>query len=100
MLQGAEDVELRKLIKPNFGGGVKEFIFEEQEFYQDIENEDAFLNTQERQEIIYDILNKLIVGSGSLSESNLVIEGRKVPEGRKLSEFSSHVMQTMFCNVM
>ena len=76
---------MKKLIKVNFGGGVKEFIFEEQEFYQDIENEDIFLNTQERQEIIYDALNRLTVG-GDSSDENLVIEGRKVPMGKKLSK--------------
>lgn len=87
-LKGAEELELKKLIKVNFGGGVKEFIFEEQEFYQDIENEDIFLNTQERQEIIYDTLNRLTVG-GDSSDENLVIEGRKVPIGKKLSKKSA-----------
>jgi len=85
-LQGAEDLELKKPIKSSFGGGVKEFIFDEQEFYENIENEDKFLNTQEKQEIIYDILNKLTSDGDSVE--SLVLEGKKVPEGRKLSLFS------------
>lgn len=97
LLKGAEDLELKKLIKANFGGGVKEFIFEEQEFYQEIENEETFLNSQERQQIIYDILNKLTVGNDS--EEDLVLEGRKVPNGRKLSESLTLILNLKFiCN--
>ena len=37
LLKGAEHQELKKPIKPNYGGGIKEFIFDEQEFYLNIE---------------------------------------------------------------
>lgn len=84
MLEGAEDLELKKPIKANFGGGVKEFIFEEQEFYHDIEDEEKFLSTQERQSIINEILNKITCGEDF--DEPLVLQGRKVPNGRKLSK--------------
>lgn len=86
LLQGAEYLELKKPIKPNFGGGVKEFIFEEQEFYDQIENEEKFLTSQERQSIIYEMLNELTCGEDSLEET-VIIAGRKVPSGRKLSMY-------------
>ena len=34
LLIGAEYLQLRKPIKNTYGGGVKEFLFEEQEFYK------------------------------------------------------------------
>ena len=51
MLLGAEELELKKIIKVEYGGGCKEFIFNEQEFYEDIENEDVFFSSQEKQSI-------------------------------------------------
>lgn len=78
-MQGAEDLELKKVIKSNFGGGVKEFIFEEQEFYENIEDEDRFLTTQEKQSIIYQIINRI------KCESDVYLHGKKCASGRKLS---------------
>jgi hypothetical protein len=34
LLIGAEELQLKKPIKHSYGGGLKEFIFEEQEFYK------------------------------------------------------------------
>lgn len=82
MLKGAEDIELKKLIKPNYGGGIKEFIFEEQEFYENIEHEDLFLSTQEKQSIIFEILNQIKCDTQTES---IQLEDKKVPNGRKLS---------------
>ena len=83
-MHGAEKLELKKIIKPDYGGGVKEFIFDEQEFYENIENEDLFLTTQEKQSIIYDTLNSLKCNTDT---EELVLNNKKVPNGRKLSEY-------------
>lgn len=81
LLRGAEDLQLRKSIKPIYGGGQKEFIFDEQEFYDNIEEEDKFFTTQEKQSIIYDILNQIKVNADG---EEVILHGRKVASGRKL----------------
>jgi anoctamin-8 len=81
-LKGAEELELKKPIKSNYGGGIKEFIFEEQEFYENIENGDMFLTTQEKQSIVYEIINRIKCDKDI---DPIVINGKPVPDGRKLS---------------
>lgn len=71
------------MIKTNYGGGIKEFIFDEQEFYENIENEELFFTTQEKQSIIYDILYEIKCDS---SEEDIILNGNKVPNGRRLSK--------------
>jgi anoctamin-8 len=89
-LQGAEDLQLKKQIKSNYGGGIKQFIFDEQEFYENIEEEDLFLNTEEKQSIIYSMLSKIVSNDET---EKLVLGGQKVPNGRKLSNKSYHIVQ-------
>ena len=86
MLVGAEELELKKIIKPEYGGGVKEFIFNEQEFYENIENEDLFLSTQEKQSIIYHILNSIKCNTDN---QEIILNEKKVPNGRKLSKYKT-----------
>jgi anoctamin-8 len=82
LLKGAEELEFKKPIKSTYGGGIKEFIFEEQEFYENIEDEELFLTTQEKQSIIYEILNRIKCDK---DVDPIIINGRSVPDGRKLS---------------
>jgi anoctamin-8 len=82
LLKGAEDQELKKPIKPNYGGGIKEFIFDEQEFYLNIEESDLFFTTQEKQSIINEVLNQIVCNT---DQNEIVLDGKKVPNGRKLS---------------
>jgi anoctamin-8 len=86
-LKGAEELELKKPIKQIYGGGVKEFIFEEQEFFDNIENEDLFLTTEEKQTIINLILNKIECDN---DVDVIDLEGKKIPHGRKLSKLNSN----------
>lgn len=81
-------MELKKPIKLNFGGGIKEFIFEEQEFYENIENEDLFLTTQEKQSIIFEILNQITCDPDL---ERIFLEGKKLPNGRKLSKLKKTI---------
>lgn len=81
LLQGAEDLKLKKLIKSKFGGGNKEFIFDEQEFYENIEEPDLFLTTQEKQAIINETLNQIIVNT---ENDHIVLNSKKVKDGKKL----------------
>ena len=82
-MQGAEDLGLKKSIKATYGGGTKEFIFNEQEFYENIEEEDKFLTIQEKQSIIYDILSQI---KCKTDIEEIIFDGVKVPNGRKLSK--------------
>ena len=81
-------MEIKKIIKPNYGGGIKEFIFEEQEFYENIDQPDQFLTTQEKQSIIYDILCQIRC---NIYLKEIVLEGKKVPNGRKISMNVLHI---------
>ncbi len=83
MLLGAEELELKKIIKAEYGGGCKEFIFNEQEFYEDIENEDVFFSSQEKQSIINHILNTIKCNTDN---QEVILNEKKVPNGRKLSK--------------
>nr|XP_015927771.1 anoctamin-8 isoform X2 [Parasteatoda tepidariorum] len=59
LLKGAEEERLRKPLKPQFGGGMKEFVYEERECFNQSENRDVFLSSQERQSIILNLLHGL-----------------------------------------
>ncbi|XP_054714021.1 anoctamin-8-like [Uloborus diversus] len=56
LLKGAEEERLRKPLKQQFGGGMKEFVYEERECFEQSENKDVFLSSQERQSIILNLL--------------------------------------------
>ncbi|KAG8186689.1 hypothetical protein JTE90_014763 [Oedothorax gibbosus] len=56
LLKGAEEERLRKPLKPQFGGGMKEFVYEERECFNQSESKDLFLSSQERQSIILNLL--------------------------------------------
>jgi hypothetical protein len=80
LLHGAEEFQLKKGIKLKYGGGSKEFIFAEQEFYENIENEDLFFSTQEKQFIINELLNQLRCGNRDNHLNNIgdiEINGKK-----------------------
>lgn len=56
LLKGAEEERLRKPLKPEFGGGMKEFVYEERDCFNEADNKDVFLSSQERQSIILNML--------------------------------------------
>ncbi|CAF2680714.1 unnamed protein product [Rotaria sp. Silwood2] len=56
LLKGADDLQLEKPIKQEFGGGYKIFFFDELEFYEGVEDEDKFFTSQERQSIVRHLL--------------------------------------------
>lgn len=82
LLQGAEDLQLRKTIKSKFGGGTNEFIYDEQEIYENIENQALFLSTQEKQSIIYEFLNQIICKTDI--DGEVILNSKRVKDGRKL----------------
>lgn len=82
LLKGAEEIQLKKAIKIKYGGGNKEFIFDEQEFYENIEDENLFFTTQEKQSIVYEFLNQIKCNT---DVEEIILNNKKVQNGRKLS---------------
>lgn len=46
LLRGAEEMGLRKAVKPEFGGGTRNFSCEEDYIYENIESELCFFTSQ------------------------------------------------------
>ncbi|CAI5447737.1 unnamed protein product [Caenorhabditis angaria] len=52
LLKGAELCHIKKTIKPQFGGGMRDFSFEEAQCFQGVENKQNFLSPMERTLIV------------------------------------------------
>lgn len=46
LLRGAEQMEMHKAIKPQFGGGMRRFSCEEANIYENIDSEPCFFTSQ------------------------------------------------------
>ncbi|XP_033120637.1 anoctamin-8-like isoform X2 [Anneissia japonica] len=62
LLKGAENLALRKPIKEEYGGGLKEFTCAEQGIFDGVDNQAEFLRSQERQAIVMNMLQNLRAG--------------------------------------
>uniref|UniRef100_T1J6A9 Anoctamin n=1 Tax=Strigamia maritima TaxID=126957 RepID=T1J6A9_STRMM len=59
LLKGAEEMHLRKHLKEEYGGGLKEFIVDGQKCFEGIENSKEFFSSLERQSIVLHLLHSL-----------------------------------------
>ncbi|XP_059923685.1 anoctamin-8-like isoform X1 [Gadus macrocephalus] len=83
LLRGAEDLGLRKAIKPEYGGGARSFSCEEDYTYENIESELCFFTSQERQSIIKHWLDNLRAKQGEVLHNINFLEGQPIiPELR------------------
>ncbi|XP_033750311.1 anoctamin-8-like [Pecten maximus] len=78
LLRGAEDVGVCKPLKEDYGGGMKEFTFEDQDCFAGVENEGEFFTTQERQSIIHYMLNNLRAVKGEQLNKVKFLEGQPI----------------------
>ncbi|XP_021368430.1 anoctamin-8-like isoform X1 [Mizuhopecten yessoensis] len=78
LLRGAEDVGVCKLLKEDYGGGMKEFTFEDQDCFAGVENKEEFFTTQERQSIIHYMLNNLRAVKGEQLCKVKFLEGQPI----------------------
>ncbi|XP_041086849.1 anoctamin-8-like [Polyodon spathula] len=78
LLRGAEEVGLRKSVKPEFGGGTRNFSCEEDYIYENIENEICFFSSQERQSIIRYWLENLRAKQGESLHNIHFLEGQPI----------------------
>ncbi|XP_071509336.1 anoctamin-8-like [Diadema antillarum] len=59
LLKGAESLSIRKPLKTEYGGGLKEFTCLEASMFEGIDDQEEFLSSQERQAIINHMLENL-----------------------------------------
>lgn len=78
LLRGAEELGIQKLLKEDLGGGMKEFTFEEQECFYNIEDENQFFSSQERQSIIHHLLDNLRAIEGEQLGKVKFVEGQSI----------------------
>ncbi|XP_035767455.1 anoctamin-8 [Neolamprologus brichardi] len=78
LLRGAEEMGLRKAVKPEFGGGTRSFSCEEDYIYENIESELCFFTSQERQSIIKYWLDNLRAKQGEVLHNISFLEGQPI----------------------
>uniref|UniRef100_A0A667XJD8 Anoctamin n=1 Tax=Myripristis murdjan TaxID=586833 RepID=A0A667XJD8_9TELE len=78
LLRGAEEMGLRKAVKPEFGGGARSFSCEEDYIYENIESELCFFTSQERQSIIKYWLDNLRAKQGEVLHNINFLEGQPI----------------------
>ncbi|XP_061634631.1 anoctamin-8 isoform X2 [Phyllopteryx taeniolatus] len=92
LLRGAEEIGLRKAVKPEFGAGTRNFSCEEDYIYENIESELCFFTSQERQSIIKYWLDNLRAKHGEVLHNINFLEGQPI-----IPELSARgVIQQMF----
>ncbi|KAM9384741.1 anoctamin-8 [Pholidichthys leucotaenia] len=78
LLRGADEMGLRKAVKPEFGGGARSFSCEEDYIYENIESELCFFTSQERQSIIKYWLDNLRAKHGEVLHNINFLEGQPI----------------------
>ncbi|KAG7227203.1 hypothetical protein INR49_014002 [Caranx melampygus] len=78
LLRGAEQMEMHKAIKPQFGGGMRRFSCEEANIYENIDSEPCFFTSQERQSIIKYWLDNLRAKQGEVLHNIHFLEGQPI----------------------
>ncbi|KAK5618128.1 hypothetical protein CRENBAI_021983 [Crenichthys baileyi] len=78
LLRGAEQMGMYKTVKPQFGGGMRRFSWEENNIYENIESELCFFTSQERQSIIKYWLDNLRAKQGEMLHNIHFLEGQPI----------------------
>ncbi len=80
LLRGAEELALHKPIRSEYGGGLKEFVYEDQEYFEGVSDHGSFLNSQERQSIVQHMLFNLRATEGDQLDKNTFVDGQAIGE--------------------
>ncbi|XP_075216238.1 anoctamin 8 white walker [Lycorma delicatula] len=78
LLKAAEEVHLPKAVRPERGGGLKEFVQTEMNCFEGIEEEGHFFSTQERQSLVLHLLQTLRAVQGDTLPGLKLIEGQAI----------------------
>ena len=65
-MRTAEELCIRKPMRPEYGGGTKEFVYDDLEFFVDADDESSFFTSQERQSIVRHMLFNLRAHDGEV----------------------------------
>lgn len=78
-------------MKSEYGGGMKEFVFEDQDCFADVENQATFFTSQERQHIVLHFLNDLRASGDDTLEGIKFVESQPIGI---ISRFHSLILLT------
>nr|XP_020471826.1 anoctamin-8-like isoform X2 [Monopterus albus] len=78
LLRGAEQMSMHKMVKPQYGGGLRRFSCDEDNVYENIESELCFFTSQERQSIIKYWLDNLRAKQGEALHNISFLEGQPI----------------------
>lgn len=78
LLRGAEEIAIRKPIKSEYGGGNKEFVHEDQEYFVGVDDSSTFLTSEERQSIVRHFLFNLRAHQGDQLDRIRFLEGQAI----------------------
>lgn len=87
LLKAAEEVHLPKAVRPERGGGLKEFVQTEMNCFEGIEEEGFFFTTQERQSLVLHLLQTLRAVQGDSLPGLKLIEGQAIGSNASLYRF-------------
>lgn len=99
LMKGAEELRIRKKLRDEFGGGMKEFVCDDFDCFVGSEDSKKFFNSQERSSIVLNFLEgiraagKEEIGGVQLCEGNVV--GKQNDFGAEKSSLS--FLQSQSC---
>ena len=78
LLKGAEEILLKKKLKDEHGGQLRDFFMEDCRMYEDVGDPSLFFTSQERQQIILHLINNLRLESTQKVQGHLMVEGQAI----------------------
>ncbi|VDM45069.1 unnamed protein product [Toxocara canis] len=84
LLKGAELCHIKKAVKPQFGGGMRDFCFDEAQCYSNIELKSTFLSGMERAMIVKQIVEMMRAPKGGMQLRVEYNDFINIPEGRAI----------------
>ena len=78
LLRGAEELAIRKAVSEEHGGGLKEFVVDEADMFVNINNEEEFFTTEQRQAIVRSLLFNLRAIDGDVLNKIKFLEGQAI----------------------
>ena len=88
LLSGAEEIHLKKKLKKEHGGQLREFYFEDALLYEGIDDSNEFFTGQERQQITLHVLNNMRMTENKKIQGYEFVEGQAI--GNEPSFFLQH----------
>lgn len=78
MYREAESLRIRKRLKAEYGGGLKEFVHQNANYYEGADDHINFLSSQERQSIVYHMLLSIHVTEDEVLNNVKFAEGQAI----------------------